>query len=201
VPWAVALAFPLPYFVIISEQHIIQARYLLPLVPMLCVLAAAAVISGVSLLRRYQFPRGVRTALIAGLTLALLAPPAVASIAFNRMISRTSTVDLAYAWIEGHIAAGSTVVLEGGHLTLPAAYRQSRIGQLRHQSYESYVAQGATYLVASSECYGPYLRAPAEFSREYTDYMKLFSEAEELARFTPDAGRPGPELRILKVRR
>ena len=201
VPWAVALAFPLPYFVIISERHIIQARYLLPLVPMLCVLAAAAVISGVSLLRRYQFPRGVRTALIAGLTLALLAPPAVASIAFNRMISRTSTVDLAYAWIEGHIAAGSTVVLEGGHLTLPAAYRQSRIGQLRHQSYESYVAQGATYLVASSECYGPYLRAPAEFSREYADYVKLFSEAEELARFTPDAGRPGPELRILKVRR
>ena len=61
----------------VAEQRIIYARYLLPIVPMLCILAAAAVISGVSLLRRYQFPRGVRTALIAALTLALLAPPAL----------------------------------------------------------------------------------------------------------------------------
>nr|MBA2303326.1 glycosyltransferase family 39 protein [Acidobacteriota bacterium] len=96
VTWTVALVFPVIYFLIIAKQRIIYARYLLPLVPMLCIVAAAAVISGVSLLRRYQFPRVLRTTLIAGLALALLAPPAVTAIGFNHMISRTSTVDLAY---------------------------------------------------------------------------------------------------------
>lgn len=200
VHWAVALAFPVPYFLMIAEQRIIYARYLLPLVPMLCIFAAAAVISGVSLLRRYQFPRGVRTALIAGLTLALLAPPAVTAVNFNRMIARESTVDAAYDWIVANVPAGSSIALEGGHLLLPA-YRTHRMAQLRLFPYERYVNDGVAYLVASSQCYGPYLQAPREFRQQYTEYMTLFANTDEVARFTPAGGQPGPELRILKVRR
>jgi 4-amino-4-deoxy-L-arabinose transferase-like glycosyltransferase len=201
VAWAVALAFPLTYFFMIAQQQIIYARYLLPLVPMLCILAAAAVISGVSLLRRYQFPRAIRTALLAGLALALLAPPAATAVSFNRQLSRTSTVDLAYQWIEANIPPGSTMVLEGGHLSLPSKYHERRKPQLRRATYEKYVEDGADYLVASSQCYGPYLESPREFRQEYMDYMILFSHAEELVRFTPGTGQPGPELRILKVKR
>jgi 4-amino-4-deoxy-L-arabinose transferase-like glycosyltransferase len=201
VPWAVTLAFTVPYFLVVAAQRIIYARYLLPVVPMLCILAAAAVISGVSLLRRYSFPRGVRTALIAGLTLALLVPPALTALAFNRMISRESTLDLAYAWIVSHIPAGSSIVLEGGHLTLPEPYRDERVPQLRLVPYERYLEDGVEYLVASSQCYGPYFQSPREFRHEYGDYMTLFSQATELVRFTPQGDQPGPELRIFKVKR
>jgi hypothetical protein len=55
------------------------------------------------------------------------------------------------------------------------------------------------YLVASSQCYGPFLSEPARYPREYADYMRLFREAPELARFTPSRDHPGPELRILQV--
>ena len=200
VPWSVALVFTIPYFLIVSNQRIIYARYLLPLVPMLCVLAAAAVISGVSLLRRYQFPRGVRTALIAGLTIALLGPPAVTAVGFNRIIARTSTTDLAYRWIIENVPQGSLIVHEGNHLVLPATFRSERISQLRHQSYEEYVAAGADYLVASSQSYGPYLQAPAQFRTEFNAYMTLFTRGQEVARFTASEEHPGPELRIVKVR-
>ena len=202
VAWGVALVFPIPYFLIVADQRIVYARYLLPLVPMLCVLAAAAVISGVSLLRRYQFPRGVRTALIVALTLTLLAPPAATAIAFNRTISQRSTVDEAYAWMEQHIPAGSRVVLEGGHFRLPEPrFREGRVPQLRYQTIEQYVADEVDFLVASSQSYGPYFASPRDFRTEYTDYMTLFSQAQEVARFSPGDGRPGPELRIFKVRR
>lgn len=199
VSWAVALVFPIPYFLIVADQNIIYARYLLPLVPMLCVLAAAAVISGVSLLRRYQFPRGVRTALIAALTLALLAPPAITAVGFDRMISQRSTLDEAYEWIEANIPKGSTIVLEGGHFVLKNL-RDERIPQLRYRTYEDYAEANVEYLVASSHRYGPYFASPREFRDEYTEYMTLFSQAQEVARFTPEKGKPGPELRIFRVR-
>ena len=200
VPWTVALAFPIPYFLMVAEQKIVFARYLLPIVPMLCIFAAVAVISGVSLLRRYQFPRGVRTALIAGLTLALLAPPTVTAVGFNRLISRVSTVDQAYEWIQANIPRGSSLVLEGGHLVLPG-FRTERTRQLRLQTYEAFVEQGADYLVASSQCYGPYLHEPRQFRDQYTDYLTLFARTGEVARFTPSDEHPGPELRILRVAR
>jgi hypothetical protein len=184
----------------IADQRIIYARYLLPIVPMLCVFAAAAVISGVSLLRRYQFPRGVRTALIAGLALALLAPPAVTAVAFNRTIARESTVDQAYSWIVANVPPGASMALEGGHLVL-AGYRTERMPQLRLKTYDDFVSDGTEYLVASSQCYGPYLQSPRDFRAQYTDYMTLFARTDEVARFTPADGQPGPELRILKVRR
>jgi hypothetical protein len=201
VSWALALAFTVPYFFMVAAQQIIYARYMLPLVPMLCVLAAAVVISGVSLLRRYQFPRGVRTALIAGLTLALLGPPAVTAVGFNRLIARTSTTDLAYQWIVANVPEGSLIVHEGNHLTFPDHYRSERIPQLRYRTYEDYAESGADYLIASSQSYGPYLASPQAARDPYREYMTLFARARELARFTADEDHPGPELRILKVSR
>lgn len=200
VPWAIALVFTIPYFLIVANQRIIFARYLLPLVPMLCVLAAAAVISGVSLLRRYQFPRGVRTALIASLTVALLGPPAATSIGFNRTVAKTSTIDLAYGWIVENAPPGSKIVHEGNHLTLPIRFESQRVNQLRYRTYEDYVASGADYLIASSQCYGPYLASPTAFRPEFNAYMTLFTRGQEVARFTASGDHPGPELRIVKVR-
>ena len=110
-------------------------------------------------------------------------------------------MDVAYAWIEANVPAGSTLILEGGHFKLPDKYRDEMVPQLRAWSYQQYLAGSANYLVASSQSYGPYLESPNKFRQEYTEYMTLFSRTEEVARFTPTDGQPGPELRILKVKR
>jgi len=199
--WMLAVVFPLLYFWVVSRQSLIFGRYLLLLVPFLCVLAAAAVVSGVSLLRRYEIPRAPRTALIAALTIAALLPPMLQSIAWNRTNSKVSTVDLAYDWLKVNVPPDSVIVLESSKLVLPPASFHSRnVGQLRRQPYQAYVDEGTEYLVASSQSYGPYLDSPQKFPGEYKDYLEIFQQSRELARFSPTKDTPGPELRIFKVR-
>jgi 4-amino-4-deoxy-L-arabinose transferase-like glycosyltransferase len=201
VRWALAVAFPLLHFAMIAQQQIVFGRYLLPLVPQLCLLAATAVVSGVSLLRRYEIPRAPRTALIAALTIAALLPPALQAIEWNRQASQVSTIDLAYNWLKDNVPPGSKVVVEARNLVLPVAVAASRnVPQLRSRSYEDYVAEGTDYLVASSQSYGPYLAAAHQFPEEYAQYMRIFEQCREVVRLTPDADHPGPEFRIFKVK-
>ena len=170
-----------------------------PIVPPLCILAATAVVSGVSLLRRYEIPRAPRTALIAALTIAALLPPALVSIRWVRDAARTSTVDLAYAWILQHVPQQSIVAIESRALLLPATYRSRNVLQLRQMEYGDWRDQKVDYLVASGEYYNHYFRSPEKYPREYAEYMRIFEQSRELVRFTPSTGTPGPELRIFKV--
>jgi hypothetical protein len=158
----------------------------------------------VSLLRRYEIPRAPRTALIAALTVAALLPPAVSAVSYDRTLTRDGTADLAYVWIRQHIPQGSTVVIESRGLILPAdQYRATNVPQLRMNGYDAYVAQGVDYLIASSQCNGPYMNdtGPQQFPREYQQYMHIFEQSREIVRFTPTEAIPGAELRIFEVRR
>jgi hypothetical protein len=202
VRWAVLLVMPLAQFYMISGQQIVFARYLLPMVPMLCLLAATAVVSGVSLLRRYEISRAPRAALIAALTAAALAHPAYASIQFDRLIGRRDTTQMAYEWITHNIPPGSFVVVETRKMLLPPPFKSENVAQLRYQTYEDYRNRGVQYLVASSQSYGPYLSSPQVHPAEYADYMRVFEQSREMIRFTPSPDGmqiPGPELRIYKV--
>jgi 4-amino-4-deoxy-L-arabinose transferase-like glycosyltransferase len=200
VRWALVTALPLIHFFFISRQTIVFGRYLLPMLPAMCVLAAAAVISGVSLLRRYEIPRTPRRLLIAGLTVAAILPPAIVSIAFDRTISRTSTFAQAFEWINGNLPPDASIVIETRGLVLPPNYKSRNVPQLRRKSYQQYVDDRVDYLIASSQSYGPYLDAPQQFTEEYEDYMRIFGQTQEVKRFPPSAENPGPELRVLKVR-
>ena len=203
VRWALVVTFPLVYFWMLSSQRIVYARYLLPITPALCVLAAAAVVSGVSLLRRYETPRMARTALIAGLTAAALLPPVVIAVAGPPHLAPVGTVDQAYAWINQNLPPDSSIVIETRAMLLPATFRSRNVGALRPKDYSQWRNEGVDYLVASSQAYGRYLDDPAggpqKFPREYAEYMRIFVQCREVARFTPSAEHPGPEIRVLKV--
>ncbi len=199
VRWALAVVFPLLYLWMIRGQGVIFARHLLPAIPPLCVLAATAVVSGVSLLRRYEIPRAPRTALIAGLTIAALLPPALMSSRWDRDAARTATVDLAYEWILQNVPPQSVVAIESRALRLPATYQSRNISQLRNMEYEEWRDQKVDYLVASGEYYNHYFLSPEKFPREYAEYTRIFEKSRELVRFSPSQNTPGPELRIFKV--
>ena len=200
--WALVVLFPIVYLLFISRQNLVFARYLMPLVPFVCLLAAAAVVSGVSGLRRFSIPRALRRALIVGLTVAALLPSAIASVRFNRTFARPGTAAQAYEWISSHVPPGSTVVIESAGLVLThSGYRSTNVRQLRQHDYAHYVETGADYLVASSQCYGPYFEFPERYPEEHQDYLQLFQQGREVATFTATPERPGPELRIFEVRR
>ena len=202
VRWALAVIFPVVYFWFVSRQTLVFARYLLPLGPFISLLAATAVVSGVSLLRRWSIPRAIRSTLIVALTLATLLPATISSVRFDRNIAKQGTAAQAYEWIGRNVPQQSTIVTEPGSPMLAhGPFRIRTVRQLRQHAYAEYVDMGADYLIASSQSYGHYVDSPAAFPTEYGEYKRLFDSAEEVARFTASADHPGPELRILKVRR
>jgi hypothetical protein len=178
------------------------------MMPVLCLLVATAVISGVSLLRRYEIPRAPRTALIAALTVAALLPPALQSISYARSIGRVSTVRQARDWVLDNVPRGTSVVIETRALLLdPQHYRVINVPSLisdprnrQPREYTDYVNQNVEYVVASSQAYGPVLAAPQRFPDDYARYMRIFEQSREVARLSPSNEHPGPELRILKIK-
>lgn len=88
VRWTLLVVFPLVSLWSVAGRQPADPRYALPTVPFLCVLAAIAVVSGVSLLRRFSIARTPRTLLIVALTVAALLPPAIASIHYLRGLGR-----------------------------------------------------------------------------------------------------------------
>jgi 4-amino-4-deoxy-L-arabinose transferase-like glycosyltransferase len=199
VRWTLAVLFPLVYYTMLTSQKIVFARYLLPLTPSVCLLAATGVVSGVSLLRRYEIPRAPRTVLIAGLTIAALLPPALMSIGSDREMARASTIDQAYSWILQNVPAGASIMLERRSMLLPSQYRVTYVPQLRRKTYDQLRQDGVEYLVANSESYGAALSAPQQYPTDYNEYMRIFAQSRELQTIAPSPSVPGPELRIFKV--
>ena len=199
--WALVTMFPLVYFRFISNQNIFYGRYLLPLVPFLSILAAAAVVWCVGWMRRVELRRPVRNLVTVALTLAAIVPPAYSAIEYDANAAKEWTTKQAYHWIRQKVPAGAHLRLEGSlAIKLPASYKTSYVKQLRLAGVELYADTDIQYLVASSQCYGPYFEDPAQFPAEYADYQRIFAQTEEVARFRMSDEHPGPELIILKVK-
>jgi hypothetical protein len=203
--WILTMAFPLLYFRFISDQNIVYGRYLLPLLPFLSLLGAAGVVRVVDQLRHTRLSPATRRWVILGLTLLSVGPPAYSSMAFDANAARVWTNEQAYDWILRSVPKGSKVVLESRQMLLPERYKATYVAQLRLRPYQHYLDEGIDYLVASSQSYGPYFDAanggPQKYPHEVAEYTAIFTQTEEVARFTPSASHPGPELRILRVKR
>jgi 4-amino-4-deoxy-L-arabinose transferase-like glycosyltransferase len=198
--WVLALIFPLLYFRFIAHQNLVFARYLLPIVPFLSILAAAAVVSFVGWMRHAGVPVRVRHGVTIALTVIAIAPPAYRAISYDADQAKTWTQALAYDWIRRELPPGTSIRLEGSVAPkLPAGYKVTYAKQLRMDGTADYAGRGIQYLVASSQVYGQYGN-PSAFPLEHKEYQGIFGQTDEVARFTPSSLHPGPELRILKVR-
>ena len=143
VRWTITVVFPIVYFYFLSGQTLVYGRYLLPLLPFVCLLAAVGCVSGVSLLRRFDIPRAVRTVVIAAITIAAVLPPAWQSLNFMRNLTRTSTVEQAHAWMLGNIPKGASIVIETQALVASKRCRSATdraiIPRSRASTYPSWV--------------------------------------------------------------
>jgi 4-amino-4-deoxy-L-arabinose transferase-like glycosyltransferase len=199
VKWTLIAVFPVLFFVTIADRAQLYGRYLLPAVPFACVLIGISVVSGVSLLRRFAISRAVRTLLITALTVAALLPPARVAFGFVTELRRPSTQDAAWTWISVNIPPAAAIVVEKRDLHLPEArYRVQYVKRLIDTSVEEYRAGQVQYLIATSQVYGPAL-TNIDGIDVASRYRTLFRSTREVARFTPNRGRPGPELRILAL--
>lgn len=199
--WVLATVFPLVYFRFVSNQNIVYARYLLPLVPFLSLLAAAAVVWTVDRLRRWRLSPRLRNGVTVLLTIITIAPPAYTSIRFDANAAKVWTTQQAYEWVRRELPAGTVVWTETRAFLLPPALKAQYVKELRLDGVTDYRATDIEYLVASSQNFGGYVSDCRQFKNECADYERVFAQTEEVVRFSPSSDHPGPEIRILKVKR
>jgi len=116
------------YYAVAGSGRSVFVRYMVPLIPLLCVAAAAALVRATSLLRgRWWLP--VATCLLA-------APSLSSSVQLDRILSRQDTRLMAAQWIEKNVPSGTRVALAGTEYGYPRIrrtlpWKQKRLADLQ----------------------------------------------------------------------
>lgn len=123
--WALAMLLPAPilFIAFMGAQERFFGRWLMPMLPFACLLAAAGAAWLVAVLSR---PRpGLRWVVAAGVAGVVLLQGLVTSVHVDRVLSREDTRNQARAWLSRNVPPGRKLVVEP---FLPGAWAQD-IGQ------------------------------------------------------------------------
>jgi 4-amino-4-deoxy-L-arabinose transferase-like glycosyltransferase len=222
--WAAILAiFPLVYILILSSWQMKAARYILPVLPIACLMASVAIMQIFERLRR--IPLRLRTAVAVVVTL-LLALPALAEYKDVLRRSRGDTRTLSRQWILDNIPAGAFLVSEAygpepfhaiqfvdmepelrkalqeryadvpvyGLLQIPMLQVRSQYVEPFYE-LDQYVS--ADYLITSSSVRGRYEREPQKYPNIIEFYKELDDTWERVKSFE-HLDMVGPDIRIYK---
>jgi 4-amino-4-deoxy-L-arabinose transferase-like glycosyltransferase len=205
------------YFLYIGTWKELADRYLLPIVPLLILLAVRLCID-----LALRWPRARRVAVPAAVVVLVVAfvPPLASSVAFDRELSGNDTREVAREWIQRHIPAGSLIAEENYGPPLvredqlphyrargldPVAYRVVRLklpvpgapepthdlARLRDQ--------GVEYVVTSSRVRDRVMGAAADYPDLVEFYLRLEAEGQLVEEFRPGPGERGPVLRVYRL--
>jgi 4-amino-4-deoxy-L-arabinose transferase-like glycosyltransferase len=126
---ALVLAFPAAYYAVVGSALTVFVRYMVPLVPFLC-LTAAFFVDRIIQFADEKFGIGrARGMFTLVLVLIVAAPTAVSSVAFDRLMTRTDTRVLGADWIAATFPSSASIYQTGlayGHLQLKPAGRYTQ---------------------------------------------------------------------------
>jgi len=209
--------YALGYFIYISTWKELADRYLLPILPLLLLLAVRLCLDVVDLrpaARRFAAPA------VALVLAAALVAPLAGSIAFDRDLSGADTRERAKAWIEDNVPAGSTIATENYSAPLvrvrderyyrnagldTPAYRVLRLRlpapgmPSRSRSLEWLREKNADYVIVSSKVYDRVLAAADAYPELAAFYRTLDEQAELVVTFAPGRGERGPVLKLYRL--
>jgi 4-amino-4-deoxy-L-arabinose transferase-like glycosyltransferase len=206
------------YFAYIGTWKELADRYLLPIVPLLLLLAVRFAVELVERVRpRARRPVAVAVAVVLAVALAL---PLADSIAFDRTLRGTDTREVARVWIEDNVPAGSLIAVENYTAPLvseddvdhyraagrePVAYRLVRLRLPApdtpdlDRDLERLRMDGVDYVLVSSRISDRVLAASEEYPTAVEFYERLDAEAELVREFRPGPGESGPVLKLYRV--
>jgi hypothetical protein len=214
----IVVPYVLVYFTYIGTWKELADRYLLPIVPLLLLLAVRLAVELVQ-----RSPRRVRAAVTAGVAVVLaaaLALPLADSIAFDRALSGTDTREVAREWIQRSIPAGSLIAVENYTAPLvlqedlhhyraaglePVAYRLTRLRLPAPETpdtdrdLERLRREGVDYVLVSSRISDRVLSAPRVYPTAVEFYERLDAEAELVREFRPGPDERGPVLKLYRL--
>jgi hypothetical protein len=112
------LAFPVIYYAVAGRGYTVFARYMVPVVPFLCVTAAYfACRAAHEIEKRFGPGRLAAATIIIALSLGM--PTIVQVVRFDRVLGRVDSRVLASQWIRSQVPNGASVYLAGGNYGSP----------------------------------------------------------------------------------
>jgi hypothetical protein len=118
---AIIFAFPIVYYFVAGRGYTVFVRYMVPIVPFLCLGAGALITTMYAGIERRH--RTLARVVAAGLLAFCAGPTALKAVEFDRLLSRTDSRVLATDWVAQHIPSGASILMTGGGLQL---WRQGR---------------------------------------------------------------------------
>jgi 4-amino-4-deoxy-L-arabinose transferase-like glycosyltransferase len=148
------LSFALPYFVQIANVPVVFFRNAQPIIPLLFIFAAVALVALLDLIERVAPPAPRRRALIglalAALLLAAMLYPAQLTLTQSYAMAQPTTRLRADAWVAANAPAGARIWLEDQTLILPSErYRVGGGAPILNHPPEWYAERGFDLLVAN----------------------------------------------------
>ena len=163
--WTPVILFTLAYFYMLSSHSHVFGRYAVPLLPMLCLLSAVAVMEALRALDRFAALRksSARWLLLAVACVAVLYGPTVRTVRWLDLQKRADTRQLAADWLKENTPRGARVAVENSGPTYlwDAGFKVAGTERLIDHRVDWY-RQRVDYLVISTfdlTTYGDYLNA------------------------------------------
>lgn len=207
----------LAYFVVVASPKVHFERNLVPLWPLLALLAAEGIfwIGGLlgalaarplpfALTRPLAHP-ALRGTLLGLVLLVAFLPTLGRTVQQNTIRSELDVQATASTWINAHVPAGAKIVYESYSVTLdPQRFQLIYLrGGLYTEPLGWYSDQGIQYVVASQMFYYRfYTNGPSDFPAERGAYAAMFdhwSVVQTWVGNNTDGGTPGGKIVLLKV--
>jgi 4-amino-4-deoxy-L-arabinose transferase-like glycosyltransferase len=107
------LSFPLSYYVILGSGLTVFVRYMIPIVPFLCLLAAVAIEWFAERMSLVSGRERLHDVIAAVLAAGVMVPTTIADIRFDRLMTATDTRVLAADWIASTFPSGLSMYQNG----------------------------------------------------------------------------------------
>jgi 4-amino-4-deoxy-L-arabinose transferase-like glycosyltransferase len=126
--------FPIAYYLVVGSGYTVFARYIVPVVPFLCLTAAFATVEGVRALAATIAQQGRAAALTWVVALLIVAPSAVSLAQFDYLLAVPDSRVVAADWVRQHFPNGSTIAEVGDRSTNLFFIRESNIVPSRYKT-------------------------------------------------------------------
>jgi hypothetical protein len=182
-PLLVVASLPISLYAVMGSSHMYVARFQLPGIPSLIVLAAVVL---------YDIGRASWVVSV-GLAAAVLVGTVPATVQFDTLLTREDTRTAARDWIQSNIPRSAHVLADPPAIGPPLAnlgldVREPEGPAEYDAALSDYRAQGIQYIVTSSFSADAPDLDPARNARRQAFYAALMQQAEEIAEFRPDTG-------------
>ena len=118
---AILLAFPLIYYLIFGEGYTVMVRYMVPIVPLICIMAAVGVVFASNKLEVFLSLQSLKNVAPLALAALVILQSAHAVIQVDRLLATRDNRLVAADWMNQNAAEGSSIYQTGsiyGHLEL-----------------------------------------------------------------------------------